>query len=193
MAESARTYQGCPLHKYYTLSNIFQKIIDIISPTDYTTIPIDLVRFKLVVAKKSLYAIRALLELARDFGQNPVNSAEIARKQGVSGRFIEIILNELKNAGFVESRRGSNGGYLLAKKPEDISVLEIINGVEGPISILNESKEDRKARYYGIDSLNALWANLLSEINLTLEKKTLKDLYEEEKAIWDKNINNYII
>jgi Rrf2 family protein len=150
-------------------------------------------RYKLLIAKKSLYAIRALLELVRISGQKPVNSGEIARKQGVSGRFIEVILNELKNTEFVESKRGSNGGYLLAKRPEDISVLDIISCMEGPISILSESEGDRKARYYGVDSMNALWTSLLSEINLTLEKKTLKDLDEEEKAAWDKSGYNYVI
>ena len=147
----------------------------------------------MLVSKKSLYAIRALLELTADFEQKPVNSATIAKRQGVSSRFIEIILNELKHAGIVESRRGSSGGYLLGKHPRDISVLDVISCIDGPISIVSQTKDEKKVDYFGNNTLNGLWTKIQSEIKSDLEARTLKDLFEEEKAFRNKNICNYSI
>lgn len=147
----------------------------------------------MLISKKSLYAIRALLELVGDVGQKPVNSAEIAKRQGVSGRFIEIILNELKNAGIVESRRGANGGYLMTKEPSNISVLDVLSCIDGPVSIINETKEDRLADYFGVNALCNLWTETKKNIVVGFKNMTIKDLFEKENSIRNKEVCNYNI
>ena len=76
------------------------------------------------VSKKSQYALRAVFELAWRNQDEPIKARNIARAQGISPRFVEIILHELKNGGFVESRRGNAGGFVLGRPAGEITVLE---------------------------------------------------------------------
>jgi len=76
-----------------------------------------------------------VFELARRFrDQRPIKIANIASAQSIPKRFLEVILNELRQGGFVESRRGVDGGYLLARDPQQISVGEIIRFVDGNLA-----------------------------------------------------------
>ena len=77
--------------------------------------------------------MRAVFELAKRDDSGPVKTATIAAAEVIPVRFLEIILNQLKQAGFVESRRGSDGGYLLQRNPRDLSVGDIIRFIEGPV------------------------------------------------------------
>ncbi len=87
------------------------------------------------ISNKCYYALRALFELARcHCVQRPVKIGSIATAQSIPKRFLEVILNELRQGGFVESHRGVNGGYVLAREPEAISVGEIICFVDGNLA-----------------------------------------------------------
>lgn len=87
------------------------------------------------ISNKCYYALRALFVLARCHRvQRPVKIGNIATAQSIPKRFLEVILNELRQGGFVESHRGVNGGYLLAREPEAISVGEIICFVDGNLA-----------------------------------------------------------
>ena len=77
------------------------------------------------ISKKCQYALRAVFELASRNNNEPVKTHDIARSQRISPRFTEVILNELKHGGFVESKRGNVGGYLLARSPDDLTVKEM--------------------------------------------------------------------
>ena len=77
------------------------------------------------------YAGRATLELAGRRGNGPVPASEIARAQAIPLRFLELILAELKKAGFVESRRGAKGGYMLRQAPSALTVGEVMRFVDG--------------------------------------------------------------
>jgi Rrf2 family cysteine metabolism transcriptional repressor len=85
------------------------------------------------VSQKCLYALRAIFELAKRKDEGPTKIADVAEAQAIPQRFLESILNQLKQAGFVESYRGSNPGYILIRSPDDLAVGEIIEFVEGPI------------------------------------------------------------
>ena len=76
----------------------------------------------MLISQKDRYALRALFELAKRHGGRPIKVAEIAAAQAVPARFLEVILTELKQAGFVTSRRGRYGGYLLAREPADLTI-----------------------------------------------------------------------
>jgi Rrf2 family cysteine metabolism transcriptional repressor len=83
------------------------------------------------ISVKGEYALRAVFDLASQPPGQPIKIAEIARRQAIPQKFLELILASLKQAGFVESRRGADGGYLLARPPDALTVGEVIRYVEG--------------------------------------------------------------
>jgi len=85
-----------------------------------------------MVSQKCQYAIRAIFELARRYGRGPVKISDIAEAQAIPLRFLEVILSQLRRVGFVQSKRGAEGGYFLARHPDLVMVGEIIQFMEGP-------------------------------------------------------------
>jgi Rrf2 family protein len=88
----------------------------------------------MAITQKSKYALRATLELAMRFGHGPVSIGEIAKAQAIPARFLEAILAQLKRASLVESRRGNEGGYVLARPPARISVGDVLRVVQGSLA-----------------------------------------------------------
>lgn len=91
-----------------------------------------------MISQKTKYAIKALIELADETaaGGYALTIEEIAQRSGAPKRFLEHIMLELRNAGYVGSKRGRAGGYVLIKKPDDISIGELLRQVDGPIAPL---------------------------------------------------------
>src|SRR5450432_2190602 len=83
---------------------------------------------------KGEYALQAIFDLASQPPGEPVRIADIAQRQKIPQKFLELILASLKQAGFVESRRGAEGGYLLARPADSLTVGEVLRFVEGPQS-----------------------------------------------------------
>src|SRR5262249_24200404 len=86
------------------------------------------------VSSKCYYAIRAIYALAEHGGPEPMKIADIAEKEKIPIRFLEVILSQLKSKGFVRSRRGAEGGDFLARSPEELTVGEGMRFVAGPIA-----------------------------------------------------------
>src|SRR5450755_4346948 len=84
------------------------------------------------ISVKGEYALLALFDLALQRQDQPTKIGEIAKRQGIPQKFLELILAGLKQGGFVESRRGAEGGYLLARSPEAITVGQVVRYVESP-------------------------------------------------------------
>ncbi len=89
-----------------------------------------------MISKKTKYALKALIFLAREGAEKPVLISEIADEEGIPKKFLEFILLELKNKGMLESRKGKGGGYLLGKSPERIKLGEVMRALDGPIAPL---------------------------------------------------------
>ena len=87
-----------------------------------------------MISSRAKYATRALLELAIRYDTGPVLIHEIAAAQNIPVRFLEQILLQLKTEGFVASRKGPGGGYLLASPPDHIALGSVIRSIEGPIA-----------------------------------------------------------
>ena len=85
------------------------------------------------LTQKSKYAVRALVELALNEGESPLGVAEIARRQRIPDRFLEQIFGELRRASVLESRRGAHGGYRFAIPPEEITVLDVVELLDGEV------------------------------------------------------------
>lgn len=90
-----------------------------------------------MLSKKSKYAINALLYVARHRNEErPVLASEIAENENIPHKFLEAILLDLKNAGFLRSKRGRNGGYFLKVQPEEIGLIKVMRLFDGPIALL---------------------------------------------------------
>ena len=85
------------------------------------------------LTQKSKYAVRALVELALNEGESPLGVAEIARRQRIPDRFLEQILGELRRANILESRRGAHGGYRFAMPTQEITVLDVVEILDGEV------------------------------------------------------------
>ena len=89
-----------------------------------------------MISQKAKYALRALLSLAKADGACPVQISDIAREQAIPKKFLEQILLEMKKERLVESRRGKQGGYLLARPAADITFGEVLRLIDGPLAPL---------------------------------------------------------
>lgn len=96
------------------------------------------------ISKKGLYALQALMSLARHYPQGAVKIREIAAEEDLPEKFLELILLELKTARFVESERGTHGGYRLKRAPGRIFLGEVIRTVDGPLAPFGDAASLRK-------------------------------------------------
>jgi len=87
----------------------------------------------LSITSKSPYALQALTELGRSGGTDPVPIAELARRRDIPVQFLEQLFAVLRRAGLLRSQRGVKGGYLFAREPRDITVLEVVELLDGPL------------------------------------------------------------
>ena len=89
-----------------------------------------------MLSQRTRYTIRALLHLADRYGEGPVQLSEIAEKQNIPSKFLTVMLSSMRRAGLVETMRGREGGYWLAKPPEQISYGEIVRLTRGSLGLL---------------------------------------------------------
>ena len=87
-----------------------------------------------MLSRKSKYALKALLALAEPGEDEPVRIADLARRESLPKKFLELILLDLRNAGIVQSRKGKGGGYLLARRPERIMLGQVVRLFDGPLA-----------------------------------------------------------
>ena len=135
-----------------------------------------------MLSKKTKYGLKALTYLAKkDGGKQPVLIAEIADEENISKKFLEVILLQLKNAGFLSSKKGKGGGYYLIKEPKDITVAALMRILEGPIAMLPcvslnfyEKCDDCKSEQEC--SLSRVMIEVRDSTLRILENKTLADL-----------------
>ena len=95
------------------------------------------------LSKRTQYSLRALYALTRKFGEGPVLITTLAESETIPKKFLEQILVSLKSAGFVSSKKGKGGGYVLAQPPEKITIGSVIRAIEGPLAPLPCASETR--------------------------------------------------
>lgn len=93
------------------------------------------------LSQKGKYALRALYHLTREQGRGPVLIATLSREECIPHKFLELILLHLKSKGLVDSKKGRNGGYYLAKRPEQITIGSVIRLIDGPLAPLPCARE----------------------------------------------------
>ncbi len=134
------------------------------------------------ISVKSEYALNAVLDLAMQGSRQPVKIAEIAKRQKIPQKFLELILAELKKAGFVESRRGAEGGYLLARAADSIAVGEVLRSVEGTKGPRGPSKRRAETPFC------EMWGRIDEGISQVVDQTTFADL----ARTWSERQNRYV-
>jgi Rrf2 family transcriptional regulator, cysteine metabolism repressor len=143
------------------------------------------------ISVKGDYALQALLDLATQPSGEPVKIADIAHRQKIPQKFLELILASLKQGGFVESRRGAEGGYLLARSPDSLTVGDVLRFVEGPRTRLGASKaRSRQGGQPGQDNPFAdMWDRVDRAVSEILDKTTLGDILRS----WSEKQNRFVL
>jgi len=130
------------------------------------------------VSAKADYAVRAMVELAASGSseEQPAKGEVLAAAQKIPLRFLENILGELRVHGLVQSRRGSDGGYWLARPADDVTIAEVIRAVEGPLATVRGESPDEIEYRGDSQSLREVWLALRVNIRQVLETVTLADV-----------------
>ena len=133
------------------------------------------------LTSKGRYAVMALVDLARFDNINPVSLRDISLRQGISLDYLEQIFSKLKKNEIVKSIRGTQGGYVLNKNPNDIKLTNIFHAVDEKVKTVQCKKESKK----GCNGKSTkclthnLWDELENHINDFFEKKSLEDLIQD--------------
>ena len=134
------------------------------------------------ISYKGDYALKAMLDLAINYNSELVTSHDLARRINAPIKFLEQVLLELRRGGFVESRRGNIGGYMLARTPDKISVGEVVRYIDGPIEPIACLKE----KYANCTDINRcvfkrLWQKVYEATADIIDNVTLEQLASEVK------------
>lgn len=129
------------------------------------------------VPTKTQYAIRALVHLAR-IGAD--SSARIAAAQGISPKYLEGILAQLKAAGLVAAGRGRQGGYRLARDPRELKMLDVVRATEGDVRLVDCVTDAAACAMGGVCRPRRFWMGLKDTVDAYLASVTLGDLAAEQ-------------
>ncbi len=121
------------------------------------------------------YALRAAIELAAAQGDH-VTADQLAKAQGIPGKFLEAILTQLGRSGLVRSRRGPDGGFWLARPPGEISLADIIRAIDGPLLGVRGERPENLGYIGAAEPLQTVWIALRANERAILEDVTLEHL-----------------
>jgi len=143
------------------------------------------------ISYKGDYALKTLLELAINYNKGVVSISELAERGDIPDKFLEQILLMLKKGGFVDSKRGINGGYFLSRPPEDITVGEVIRFIEGPIQPITCVGRENYEECRDFDScvFRDIWAKVNTSILLVIDTITFAELAKKKEFKMKKKAN----
>jgi Rrf2 family protein len=133
---------------------------------------------------KGEYALQAIFDLATQPQGEPVRIADIARRQKIPQKFLELILAGLKQGGFVESRRGAEGGYLLARPPEAITAGEVLRFIDGP-----QPGRAGRRRAKPETPFTDMWQQVDRAVSEVIDRTTIADLVRR----WEERQNRFVL
>lgn len=133
------------------------------------------------LSTKGRYGIKAMVDIAMEYGKGRLSVNQLAEKQGVSVAYLEQLVASLKKAGLVDSARGVNGGYTLSRPPEQISVGEVLRALEGTTAVIDCVGVDASGNCSNACSCSArpLWLKLQQKIDAVLNTTTIKDMADD--------------
>ena len=136
---------------------------------------------KVRISTKGDYGVRALIELAHHYGEGPIQSAEIAARQGIPEPYLDQILTTMRRAGLIRSVRGPSGGHALARHPAEIRLAEAVEALEGsmaPIACLESAECTKPGRCAQRD----VWSEVHRATREILNRVTIDELAEKERS-----------
>lgn len=135
------------------------------------------------LSTKGRYGVRAMLELAKRYGDGPILMSTIAEEQEISRKYLHALLTSLKSSGLVNSSRGVRGGYSLSREPSEIHLDEIVEALEGPTAIVHCANGNGRCSRASICAVKELWEDVSHTITQKLNTFTLADLIIREQEI----------
>jgi Rrf2 family protein len=151
----------------------------------------------MLVSQKAQYALRAVFELARHYGKGWFKISDIAEAQAIPIRFLEVILSQVKQAGFIASRRGAEGGYMLMVSPKELTVGQVLNFIQGPVGpvecVTEEVHAAQKCPLYGGCAFLGLWERVQKAISDVYDHTTFQDLIDQDQARQHQYVPSYNI
>ncbi|HHV62430.1 MAG TPA: Rrf2 family transcriptional regulator [Firmicutes bacterium] len=145
------------------------------------------------LSTRGRYGVRLMFDLALNFGKGPIPLKDIAKRQDISEHYLEQLVAPLRRAGMVTSIRGAQGGYELSKRPEEITVGDIIRVLEGPIAPVECAGENTpyESSCKRADKCVArlIWERLRDSITSLLDSITLADMCEDAGKLSEKRDN----
>jgi len=147
------------------------------------------------ISQKCQYALRAIFELAKRYGEGPIRIGEIAEAQAIPPRFLEVILVQLKQGKFVASRRGISGGYFLVRSPANLTIGEIVRFIEGPISPVEcvSEKTGEQCPLYGDCAFWDVWESVRKAALDVYDSVTFQGLVDKDRRKREKYVASYSI
>ncbi len=143
------------------------------------------------ISTKGHYGLRSLIDVALNQAQGPVTLNDIAKRQSISVKYLWQVLNPLKTSGFLKVTRGINGGYVLARQPDKITMLDVLTALEGPISILKCLTQEEACPRARSCVARTVWADVNRVVEKALADTTLAKLLRECAHLSE--VTNYTI
>jgi Rrf2 family protein len=130
------------------------------------------------LSTKGRYGVKAMVDLAIHYGGDPVSIKSISERQSISEYYLEQLFSPLRKANLINSVRGAQGGYVLSKSPQDITVFEIMEVLEGPIEI-STCLDDKSCNNVDCCATRLLWAKIKNSIDSVTQSTTLQDILDD--------------
>ncbi|MFZ1501610.1 MAG: Rrf2 family transcriptional regulator [Nitrospira sp.] len=145
---------------------------------------------------RATYGIIAAVDLALHHAEQPVCAKSIAKRQAIPARFLEQVLHAMKKAGVVISQRGAQGGYVLSRKPSELSVADILDALEGPLLSANGETRPKHSSSRGAKQealLAHIWDRVKRAELSVLSEVTVEELAKRQRALDEQHTLMYHI
>ena len=130
------------------------------------------------LSTKGRYGVKAVVELAVNYGSEPISIKKISESQNISEYYLEQLFSTLRKADLIKSIRGAQGGYVLSREPKDITIAEVMFVLEGPVEIA-DCIEDDSCNNTDCCATRLLWSKIKKSIDEVMESITLQDIVDD--------------
>jgi Rrf2 family protein len=145
------------------------------------------------ISTKIRYGARAMVELASHYGEGPIELKEIAKKENISLKYLEQVINPLRADGLVKAVRGAKGGYSLAKPPSEICLYDVIETLEGPLNLLDCLHDTKACQKVSSCVTREIWKEVSDAMSKIFYSVTLEDMVNRKREMEKSNLPMYQI
>jgi len=133
------------------------------------------------ISTKIRYGARAMVELASHYGEGPIELKEIAKRENISLKYLEQVINPLRADGLVKAIRGAKGGYSLAKPPSEICLYDVIETLEGPLNLLDCLHDTKACQKVSSCVTREIWKEVSDAMSKIFYSVTLEDMVNRKR------------